>query len=676
MTPGSGPLMRADHSLRQRLRDRPLVALGLAALAALAIVMLARTAPLAADAAPGRAAAAPARDGRTASPAPRAVAQYTIEEFLATTNLQGASFSPDHDKILLSSDQTGVFNAFAVPLAGGEPVQLTNSTTNSIFAESYFPHDERLLYSSDQGGNELDHLYVRELDSSVKDLTPGEKLKAEFVGWAHDDSSFFIRTNERDARYFDLYEIAVNGYARTLVYQDDTGYEQATVSPDKHWIAFQKVSTTTDSDIHLYDRQSKQLRPLTPHQGDVVNQPVGFSSDGKSLYLITDAGSEFSYLAKMDLASANSEVVEKPDWDVPFVEFSKGGRYCAVGINSDAKTQIRLYAVDGWKPVTLPQLPDAEISAVSISGDESTFAFYASASRLPRDLFACAIGGQSARQLTHSLTHKIDPQDLAEPKVVRFSSYDGVEVPGILYKPYGASPQSKVPALVWVHGGPGGQARVGYLALIQYLVNHGYVVYSINNRGSSGYGKTFFKMDDRKHGEADLGDCIASKTMLIDTGYVDPARIGILGGSYGGFMTLAALAFHPDEFAAGVDLFGVANWVRTLQSMPAWWESIRKALYVELGDPVTDGERLHRISPLFSAGNIKKPLLVLQGKNDPRVLKQESDDMVAAARGNGATVEYLVFDDEGHGFVKKENQVRGYKAVLDFLDKYLKGSAM
>jgi dipeptidyl aminopeptidase/acylaminoacyl peptidase len=226
-----------------------------------------------------------------------------------------------------------------------------------------------------------------------------------------------------------------------------------------------------------------------------------------------------------------------------------------------------------------------------------------------------------------------------------------------------------------VHGGPGGQAVIGYTADIQALVNHGYVVFDINNRGSSGYGKTFFAMDDRKHGEADLGDVVASKQMLIETGYVDPARIGIIGGSYGGYMVLAALTLRPDAFKAGVDLFGISNWVRTITNIPPWWASFREALYAEMGNPKTDSDRLRRISPLFNAEKIKAPLMVLQGANDPRVLKVESDEIVAAAKKNGVPVEYLVFPDEGHGFVKKENEIKGTKAELAFLDRYLKGGS-
>ena len=278
---------------------------------------------------------------------------------------------------------------------------------------------------------------------------------------------------------------------------------------------------------------------------------------------------------------------------------------------------------------------------------------------------------EQARRLTQSLNANIDSEHLVDADVVRFSSYDGVEVPGVLYVPHSASADNKAAAMVWVHGGPGGQTRASYSPLIQYLVNHGYVVYGINNRGSSGYGKTFYAMDDQRHGEADLGDVVASKQMLIDTGVVDPERIGIIGGSYGGYMVVAALAFEPDAFEVGVDIFGVTNWLRTLENIPPWWEAQKVALYTEMGDPATDRERLERISPLFHAENIVKPMIVLQGANDPRVLQIESDEMVAAVRRNDVHVDYHVYPDEGHGFRNKENEINGYRAIREFLDRYL-----
>ena len=195
-----------------------------------------------------------------------------------------------------------------------------------------------------------------------------------------------------------------------------------------------------------------------------------------------------------------------------------------------------------------------------------------------------------------------------------------------------------------------------------------------NNRGSSGYGKTFFQADDRKHGREPLWDCVSAKTYLASQPWVDPERIGIMGGSYGGYMVLAALAFRPEVFAVGVDLFGVANWFRTLASIPSWWEAQKQALYAEIGDPVKDKKMLEDNSPLLHASEIRKPLLVVQGANDPRVIKEESDDIVAAVKKNGVPAEYVLFPDEGHGFGKKKNEIVADRAILEFLDKYLKGS--
>jgi dipeptidyl aminopeptidase/acylaminoacyl peptidase len=364
----------------------------------------------------------------------------------------------------------------------------------------------------------------------------------------------------------------------------------------------------------------------------------------------------------------------RPDWDVLYARFSEQGTYLVAGINNDASTELRLYETATMTGIDLPALSDADITSVTISDDEKRIAFYASSGRMPRDLFAADLDGGEPRQLTSSLNPSIDPNDLVEGRVVRFDSYDGLEIPGILYRPHQASAENPVPGIVWVHGGPGGQSRIGYRALLQYLVNHGYAVYAINNRGSDGYGKTFFHLDDRKHGDADLDDVVESKKMLAETGFVDPGRIGILGGSYGGYMTLAALTFRPEAFDAGVDIFGISNWHRTVTNIPPWWESFRAYLEKEMGD--FDNEEFFKAkSPLFHAEQIKKPLMVLQGANDPRVLKVESDEIVEAVRANGVPVEYIVFDDEGHGFAKKENQARGYKAILDFLDRYLKDSA-
>jgi dipeptidyl aminopeptidase/acylaminoacyl peptidase len=606
----------------------------------------------------------------TTEPA-RTPAQYSVADFYKNTAYSGASFSADASNILVSSDRSGIWNAYAIPSTGGEPDQLTNSSADSIFAASYFPGDERILYTSDKGGNELSHVYVRNPDGSVKDLTPGEKLNARFFGWAHDEKSFLVQSNERDAHYFDLYEYATDGYRRTLFYRNTDGFDASTLSRDKRFIALSKPRTTNDSDIWLLDRKTGTRKNITEHQGNVSNTPADFSPDGTRLLYISDEGREFASLRSYDLATGEKKAVLEPEWDVWGAGYSKSGKYLIVWINEDAAFTARLYDAATMREVKVSGMPPGIIRGLTLAPDDSALAFYASDGSAPNDLYAGPLSGPP-RRLTNALNPAIDRGDLVVPKRVRFKSYDGLEIPGLLYKPHQASKTSKAPALVKVHGGPGAQAQVGYFALTQALVNHGYVVFDINNRGSTGYGKTFFAMDDRKHGEADLGDVVASKSMLSATGYVDASAIGIIGGSYGGYMVLAALTLQPDAFRVGVDLFGISNWVRTLESIPPWWESFREALYAEMGDPKVDGERLRRISPLFNASKIKVPLMVLQGANDPRVLKVESDEIVEAARKNGVPTEYIVFPDEGHGFVKKENEIRGYTAILEFLDKYLK----
>ena len=597
--------------------------------------------------------------------------QYTIEQFLGTISVFGNTFSPDGSKILVSSDETGIFNAYAVPVDGSPPLQLTDSDSESIMVASYFPEDERFVYTADEGGNELSHVYVRELDGSVVDVTPGENLVAQFGGWAADERSFFVATNERNPQFFDLYQVDVEGYERRLFFQNDDGYFPGAVSDDERWIVLSKINTTQDSDLYLFDRETGETRHLTPHEGEASYGPLAFAPDNSSLYLTTDEGGEFSRLAAMDLETGEIETLLEAEWDVMFASFSKNDRYMVVGINEDAKTTIRMFEMPGMTEVSLPDLGGLDVTSVRVSDDETMLAMYAASSRTPGNLYVYELGGGEPRQLTRTLNEAIDPAHLVDGEVVRFESYDGLVVPGILYRPHQASAGTPVPAMVWVHGGPGGQSRIGYNGLIQYLVNHGYAIYAINNRGSSGYGKTFFGLDDRKHGDADLDDVVASKRMLIDTGWVDPERIGVMGGSYGGYMTLAALTFRPEEFAVGVDIFGISNWHRTVTNIPPWWGAQKDALEREMGD-FDDEEFFRAKSPIFHADRIVRPLMVLQGANDPRVLQVESDEIVEAVRANGVPVEYVLFPDEGHGFRKKENQLEGYRKIREFLDLHLR----
>jgi len=598
--------------------------------------------------------------------------RYTIEQFMATTSLGGASFSADEKRVLFHSNQSGIFNAYTLSITGGTPQPLTQSMLDTTYSVSFFPNDDRILFSRDKSGDENSHLYVRELNGAEKDLTPGDKVKASFFAWHPDGITFYVSSNERDPKFFDLYRFDAKTYARSMIYKNDQAYALAAISRDEKWIALNKTNTSLDSDIYLFDVAKNETKHLTPHTGAITFNAATFDPASARLFFLSNEGSEFTGLRTYDLASGNIKAHEKADWDVVYTYFSQDGRFRVTGVNQDGSTVIRIVEGAAEKPVALPTLPGGEIRGVSFSRSGNRMAFYVNGDRSPSNLFIYDFISKKVSQLTQSLSKEINSADLVEAQVVRFKSFDGMVIPSIYYKPHEASANHKVPAVVYVHGGPGGQTTRGYNAQIQYLANHGYAVLGINNRGSTGYGKTFFAADDRKHGREPLWDCVEAKTFLASLGYIDPERIGIMGGSYGGYMTLAALAFRPEAFKVGVDIFGVSNWLRTLESIPPYWESFRKSLYEEIGDPVKDKDMLIAASPLFHAKEIRRPLFVVQGANDPRVIKPESDEIVEAVKKNGVPVEYVVFPDEGHGFSKKKNQMEANQKILEFLDRYLK----
>ena len=596
---------------------------------------------------------------------------YTIAQMMDNEAIGGGSFSPDNSKLLISSNRSGIYNMYTIPASGGEMLPVTESDSSSVFSISYFPKDERMLFRMDNNGDEIYHIYLRETDGSHKDLTPDEGARSLFYNWATDDASFFYASNKRDNRFMDLYEMDLESMTPTMVYQNDEGYDINVISPDEKYVALSKSINTNDRDLFLYNLETKELIKINKNQSG--NNGQDFSPDGSAFYYTTDDGSEFSYLMKYQIANGSYEKAMERDWDIVGSNFTDNGTYQVTYINEDAKNTIEVMEVATGKNIELPKIENMEVTSVDFSDDEKMMRFYAGGSHTPSNLYIYNLETKEQKKLTDVLNPEIQGQDLVKAEVVRYKSFDGLEIPAIYYKPHQASEENPVPALVWVHGGPGGQSRQNFSAFIQYLVNHGYAVLAVNNRGSSGYGKTFYQMDDLNHGDKDLKDCIEGKNWLAQQPGIDGEKIGIIGGSYGGYMTMAALTYAPEEFDVGVNLFGVTNWIRTLKSIPPWWESFKDALYKELGDPYSaDSVRLKQISPLFHTDNVTKPLIVLQGSQDPRVLQAESDEIVAGVRKNGVPVEYVLFEDEGHGFVKKENQIEAYSKILEFLDVHLK----
>jgi dipeptidyl aminopeptidase/acylaminoacyl peptidase len=585
------------------------------------------------------------------------------------------AWSKDDTNLLLGSDASGIFNAYSLNINSKKIRPLTNSTTDSIFPVSFFPEDARLFYSSDKGGNEQNHLYVLEPSGNSIDLTPGEKVKAIFAGWDQTNESFYVTTNERDPKAFDLYRYQTDDYSRELIFQNDGDWIIAGGDRGRY-LALVKNHSNVDSDIYLIDLQSNDPAPklVTAHVGNVSHGVYTFTPDRQHMIYSTNEFGEFVQAWSYELATGDKSPLITSEWDISGLAYSLSGHYRGSFVNNDATTIMTLLDQESGEELLFPELPQGNVFSVRFSQDEKKIAFMIDTDTSPADVYVADIASGKVDRLTNALNPAIDEGLLVESEVVRYESFDGLKIPGILYRPTEASATNPVAALIWVHGGPGGQNRRGYNAMLQHLTNQGFAVLAANNRGSSGYGKTFFHLDDKRHGEVDLDDIVYGKHYLADLDWVDKTRIGIIGGSYGGYMVGAALAFRPDEFNVGVNIFGVMNWVRTLKSIPAWWGANRKSLYDELGDPATDEERLRRISPLFHAKNISVPLLVVQGANDPRVLQVESDEIVAAVRANEVPVEYLLFDDEGHGFTKRDNRIESSNTWVNFLNTHLKGA--
>ena len=598
------------------------------------------------------------------------IEQYSIETLMSNNRSSGGYFSKDADKLIYSSDKSGIFNIYEVDLSANEETQLTDSKEESFFVRGYSPNTGEVIYSADKGGNENSHIYLIREGKSI-DITPGENTKASFVGWTKDELGMYFISNSRDPRFFDLYKIEIVTLNSEMVFKNDIGYNLNSISNNDNYLVLSLNLSRSEQKLFLYDVKSNQ-------QVEISNQAANFSGQNfdkndENYFYTTNYDSEFYYLMSYNLKNGERSIEYKTNWDVAFSYLSKNNSYRVIAVNEDAQNKLTIKNMSDQSDLNLIGFENMNINSVGFSEDEKLLRVSAGSPNSPGDIYTYELSTNKLNKITSNLNSNVNPDDLVNAEVIRYESFDGLEIPAILYKPHTANKKNKAPALVWVHGGPGGQSRVGYRALIQYLVNHGYAILAVNNRGSSGYGKTFYSLDDLNHGEDDLQDCVWGKKWLQDQDYINPDKIGIIGGSYGGFMTMAAMTFEPEEFKVGVNIYGVTNWIRTLRSIPAFWEATRKSLYKEMGDPYSkDSLRLYDISPLFHAKNIKNPIMVLQGANDPRVLQIESDEMVQEARNAGAYVEYVLFEDAGHGFVKKEQQIEGNQKILTFLDNYLK----
>jgi len=412
---------------------------------------------------------------------------------MRTVKTSGLSFSADETRILFTSDASGILNAYEVSLNDHTQRQLTHSVTDNIHAVSYFPDDERILISKDHGNRENSALCVLEPDGKEISLTPVGEVQLIFHRWSFDGLSFYVSTNERDERVYDLYKIDARTFERELLYGATEKYYCCAISKDEQKILFLRSTRKTDSDIFLYDVPTSEMKCLTPHEGDMLNCLPVFDREETRIYYVSDSDSDFRHVRRLALASGKIQCIERASADVVATCFAPDyGR--RLTLFNDCATTLRVMIIHDEASGSVARLPgysQQSITSAIFSRSGRYLAFYAEGDRSPGDIHVYDFEQQSVTQLTRSLAPEIDPEDLVESEIVSFRSFDGLEIPCLLWRP---RETRRAPALVWVHGGPGGRMAKGYKGRIQYFANHGYVVLGLNYRGRFRANESRFEM--------------------------------------------------------------------------------------------------------------------------------------------------------------------------------------
>lgn len=603
---------------------------------------------------------------------------YSFARYLNVRYAFNPSFSPDGKRLTFLTDITGTYEVWSVPIdmradSPAWPDQLT-FVGERVSSATYSPAQSVLLVAADTGGSERTQLYLMSEDgASFTPLTANPEVIYQFGAWSPDGARFSYASNERDARYFDIYEYALaSGQSRLLHQSDHTNYPLR-YSPDGRYLLFTRWHSNIHLQLLLLDTLTGELRPLTP---DVVERQgehhfPHWSADGHGLYLVSNRGQQFSSLAWLDLATAEMTYLRDDAWDVEGLAMSDDGRHMALVLNEDGYSRLELFDVSqGWEArqaLPVPDLPGGVIFGVTWSRDGQRLAITCFPPDDAVDVWIWDVPEKQLWRATRSSLGGIPRETFVAPMLTHYPTFDGRQIPAFLYLPQGKEPLN-LPVIIDVHGGPEGQSRPFFDPITQYFVAQGYAVLLPNVRGSTGYGYEYQSLDDVRLRMDSVADLQHAALWLQESGIADPQRIAVMGGSYGGFMTLSAITTYPGLWAAAVDIVGVANFVTFLENTGPWRRKHRESEY---GSLENDREFLESISPINHVRDIAAPLFVIHGANDPRVPVGEAEQIVAALLSRGVPVEYLRFEDEGHGLVKRANKLVAYPAVARFLEQYL-----
>ena len=611
-----------------------------------------------------------------ASTSNRAAAPVPIEELVYTRSTGGPAWSPDGHEIVFTTNLTGRNNLWKVATAGGWPIQVTQSDDRQS-AAAWSPDGKWIVYEQDYGGGEIFDLFaIPALGGPPVNLTRTPDISETDPHWSPGGHALAISIKPKASPIFDVALLDWRTHeVRNLTHEQskNRGWRIAAWSPDGQSLyAGRANSGHTDADVYRIDPKSGTLENLTPHTGDTIFQASSVSADGRTLLISSNQKAGYANVALLDVATRKLTWVTDTEWDAAAGDFAPNGGRFTYRINEDGRTKTYIAERGSSRPEPLdfPEgltSPSGNPTAFSPTGDRLLISHQSS--NRPADLWVYDFASRRATELTFSALAGLHSANLPASHLVHYRSFDGRIVSAFLWMPFNLQRDGASPGIVLPHGGPTGQTLDTFSRTAEALASRGYVCIAPNVRGSTGYGMAFQKANYQDLGGGDLQDEVYAAKFLVATGYVNEKKIGIIGGSYGGYMAMMAIGKTPGVWAAAVELFGITDWLTEQEHESPELQQYDQSI---LGDPVKDRKVYEDASPIKYFQNAKAPLLVLQGENDIRDPKEEADQVVDTLRKYGKIVDAHYYPGEGHGFAKRENQVDSLDRSIAWFDKYLK----
>lgn len=600
----------------------------------------------------------------------------SLDRLYMTRQIGDSAWSPDGKSIVFVTNITGRNNLWIVPSEGGWPAQLTVSDQRQT-SPAWSPDGKWIAYQSDYDGDEQwDIFLVSPQSGQVVNLTKTREIAEQNPAWSPDGRylAYIVKPKTASAYEIDIFDTLLRDVKHIT---SDTPADKMNVSPiwsrdGKFIIYTQEEAKGTNSNVFIADLASKKSTLLTPHEGELLYSANDLSPDGKKVLTTSNAANGFENVGLLDVASKKISWLTHEKWEVAGGHFSRNGNSVTWRANLDGSTDLFIHNFLTGKTISLP-LPKG---VNSFAGAESAFShdgtrllYYHNGPGAPSDVWVYHLATAKSKQVTQSLMAGIPASHFVEPFLVHYPSRDGKwAISALLYVPDNMQRNGQNAAIVYIHGGPTSQTVNSFNRFIQHIVNQGYMVIAPNYRGSTGYGKDFQHANLFDMGGGDLQDVLAAADFMKQTGYPDPKKIIAMGGSYGGYMTMMAVTKAPDVWAAGVPIVPFVNWFTEIQNEdPVLQQSDRATM----GDPEKNPEFFRDRSPIFFIDQVKAPLLLLAGGHDPRCPKEETLQVVEKIKARGGVADYKIYDNEGHGFSRVENQIDAYKRVTDFLKAHV-----